>query len=150
MGSSSRKDDILNKGIIMKKKNEMIITTIIILILIGCFILYKYISRDITSRESFPGEVKLEETIRDYFQALNENDKKGVAEFLGVSEHDPIVEDNMKDLGGRKIYVKKVLINQEFPNIFNVTVITTDKNNEITEVYLVVEWTGKKFVISPT
>jgi len=89
MGSSSRKDDILNKGIIMKKKNEMIITTIIILILIGCFILYKYISRDITSRESFPGEVKLEETIRDYFQALNENDKKGVAEFLGVSEHDP-------------------------------------------------------------
>lgn len=76
--------------------------------------------------------------------------KKEVAQFLGVSENNPIVEDHMKDYGGRKINIQKVQINQEFPYIFHVTVWIIDETNDITEIYLVVEWNGKKFDISPT
>ncbi|WAA13405.1 hypothetical protein [Fervidibacillus halotolerans] len=136
----------------MKEENKVIIPIVIIFILLssGSFILYKYITRDITGRGSVPSEAKLEETIRDYFQALNENNKKEVAQFLGVSENDPIVEDHMKDFDGRKINIQKVLIYQEFPYIFQVTVWIKDETNDMTDVYLVVEWTGKEFVISPT
>jgi len=131
------------------KENKVITVSLIILIL-SSILLFFYITRDITARNSFPGEKKIEQTILNYFHALNEKNYKDIAKYLGVSEYHPMVTETIKNYGGRNIKDLEVDIHQEFPNIFQVTVHANDHSNKRVNVYLVVEWTGEKFIISPT
>ncbi|MGM8214956.1 hypothetical protein ACLIA0_05195 [Bacillaceae bacterium W0354] len=137
------------------KNNSISNPKLIIIVAILCFLflgvlIYNYITRDITVRASDPGQNKLVEISKNYLQALNNKNYEELGKYLDLPEDDPAVEEQMERYGGRKISDVKVTILQEFPNIYRVFITGVDDSNSEVEIYIVVEWDGKKFVFSPT